>query len=103
MADQENKQGTQPSVPSSSPQGAEDAKLKAEQEAKAKADKDAADAKAKAEAKAEKDKKSKKYTVISPFADKDNFGKKWVEGDDVSHFEQDRLDLCVERGLVKKG
>ncbi|WP_293914681.1 MULTISPECIES: hypothetical protein [unclassified Sphingobacterium] len=114
MADQENKQGTQPSVPSSSPQGAEDAKLKAEQEvkakadkdaadAKAKADKDAADAKAKADAKVEKDKKSKKYTVIAPFADKDNFGKKWVEGDDVSHFEQDRLDLCVERGLVKKG
>ncbi|QQT26826.1 hypothetical protein [Sphingobacterium spiritivorum] len=103
MADQENKQGTQPGVPSSSPQGAEDAKLKAEQEAKAKADKDAAETKAKAEAKADKDKKSKKYTVIYPFADKDNFGKKWVEGDDVSHFDDARLADCVKRELVKKG
>lgn len=80
-------------------------------EAKAKADarelkaKEDADKKAKAEsdAKAKDNKKSKKYTVISPFADRDNFGKKWEEGDDVSHFTQDRLDLCVERGLVKKG
>jgi|GEM_PF-634516 len=81
------------------------------EEAKAKADarelkaKEDADKKAKsdADAKAKDNKKPKKYTVVSPFADRDNFGKKWVEGDDVSHFEQARLDLCVERGLVKKG
>ncbi|MCW8314211.1 hypothetical protein K7A41_23500 [Sphingobacterium sp. InxBP1] len=130
MADQENKTGAQSGAPSTSPQGGpklvkhivtesdikhnpdlekrgvkvgdeveipEDAKAKADERAQ----KDAAAAKAKAEKDAAKSGK-KKYTVISPFADKDNFSKKWEEGDDVSHFSQDRLDLCVERGLVKK-
>ncbi|MGJ1360609.1 hypothetical protein ACR79B_05015 [Sphingobacterium spiritivorum] len=81
----------------------EDAKAKADERAQ----KDAADAKAKADAKPKGDAASKsakkKYTVIAPFADKDNFGKKWVEGDDVSHFDDARLAMCVERGLVKKG
>ncbi len=84
----------------------EDAKAKADEraqkdaaDAKAKADKAAADAKAKGDTKPAK----KKYTVIAPFADKDNFGKKWVEGDDVSHFDDARLAGCVERRLVKKG
>ena len=47
-------------------------------------------------------KASRKYLVVSPFADKDNFGKKWEEGDDVSHFDENRLKTCIERGLVKK-
>lgn len=130
MADQENKTGAQSGAPSTDPQGGaklvkhivtesdlkhnpdlekkgvkvgdevdipEDAKAKADERAQ----KDAAAAKAKAEREATKPAK-KKYTVIAPFADKDNFGKKWVEGDDVSHFDDARLDLCVERGLVKK-
>ncbi|MCL7987734.1 hypothetical protein M8998_07270 [Sphingobacterium sp. lm-10] len=47
--------------------------------------------------------KAAKYTVLTPFADKDNFGKMYKEGDDVSHFDEDRLASCVKRGLVKKG
>lgn len=43
-----------------------------------------------------------KYTVVSPFADKDNFSKTWEVGDDVSHFDEARLADCVNRGLVKK-
>lgn len=129
MADQENKTGAQTGAPSTDPQGGpklvkhivtesdlkhnpdlekrgvkvgdeveipEDAKVKADEQAQKDA---AAAAKVKGDSKPSK----KKYTVIAPFADKDNFGKKWVEGEDVSHFSQDRLDLCVERGLVKKG
>ena len=128
MADQENKAGVQSGAPSTDPQGGpklvkhivtesdlkhnpdlekrgikvgdeveipEDAKAKADERAQ----KDAAAFKGKGETKPVK----KKYTVIAPFADKDNFSQKWVEGDDVSHFSEDRLDLCVERGLVKKG
>lgn len=43
-----------------------------------------------------------KYVVASPFADREVFSKMWVEGDDVSHFEENRLKDCIERGLVKK-
>jgi hypothetical protein len=128
MADQENKAGAQSGAPSTSPQGGpklvkhivtesdlkhnpdlekrgvkvgdeveipEDAKAKADERAQ----KDAAAAKGKGEAKPSK----KKYTVIAPFADKDDFSKKWEEGDDVSHFDEARLADCVNRGLVKKG
>ncbi len=129
MADQENKTGAQSGAPSTSPQGG--AKLvkhivtesdlkhnpdlekrgvkvgdevEIPEDAKAKADERAQkDAAAAAKEKGDSKPAKKKYTVIAPFADKDNFGKKWVEGEDVSHFSQDRLDLCVERGLVKKG
>lgn len=86
----------------------EDAKAKADERAqkdaaaaKEKADKAADGAKAKGDSASKPAKK--KYTVIAPFADKDNFGKKWAEGDDVSHFDDARLVLCIERGLVKKG
>ncbi|MDM1049373.1 hypothetical protein [Sphingobacterium hotanense] len=68
-----------------------DARAKTEAAAKAK----------KAEEKASK--ASRKYLVVSPFADKDNFGKKWGEGDDVSHFSQERLQAAINRGLVKEG
>lgn len=44
-----------------------------------------------------------KFTVLSPFVDKDNYSKTYAEGDDVSHFTADRLEDCVNRGLVKKG
>lgn len=44
-----------------------------------------------------------KYIVAEPFADKDNFGKMWEVGEDVSHFDESRLKSCIERGLVKKG
>lgn len=131
MADQENKTGAQSSAPPTNPQGGpklvkhivtesdlkhnpdlekrgikvgdeveipEDAKAKADE----RAEKDAASAKVKAEKDAAKPAK-KKYTVIAPFADKDNFSKKWEEGDDVSHFDEARLADCVKRELVKKG
>jgi len=68
--------------------------------ADAKANADAREAEAKAKNKAEK--KANKYTVIHPFADRDNFSKMWVEGDDVSHFEKARLADCIDRGLVSK-
>ncbi len=129
MADQENKTGAQSGAPSTDPQGGpklvkhivteSDLKhnpdlekrgvkvgdeVEIPEDTKAKADERAQkDAAAAAKVKGDTKPAKKKYTVISPFADKDNFGKKWVEGDDVSHFSQDRLDLCVERGLVKKG
>lgn len=60
----------------------------------------AQEAKAKQEAKTVAD--GEKYIVIHPFADKDNFGKMWEEGEDVSHFDKSRLDSCIERELVKK-
>lgn len=129
MADQENKTGAQSGAPSTDPQGGpklvkhivteSDLKhnpdlekkgvkvgdeVEIPEDAKAKADERAQkDAAAAAKVKGDSKPAKKKYTVIAPFADKDNFGKKWVEGEDVSHFSQDRLDLCVERGLVKKG
>lgn len=129
MADQENIAGAQSGAPSTDPQGGpklvkhivteSDLKhnpdlekrgikvgdeVEIPEDAKAKADERAQkDAAAAAKVKGDSKPSKKKYIVISPFADKDNFGKKWVEGDDVSHFPQDRLDLCVERGLVKKG
>ncbi len=72
---------------------------------KAAADARASEAAAKtANATASKSKaKPAKHTVVTPFADKDNFGKMWKEGDDVSHFDEARLADCVSRGLVKKG
>lgn len=76
-------------------------------EAKAKADAREAAAKTTDSTKGkESDKgggKPKVYLVISAFADKENFSKKWEEGDDVSHFSADRLADCIKRGLVKKG
>lgn len=73
---------------------------KANADARAKAEKAAAKEAEKA-AKADKAKPAK-YIVSSPFADRDNFGKTWSEGDDVSHFDESRLKSCIERGLVKK-
>src|SRR5690606_19881999 len=80
------------------------ADAKANADARAKAEKEAAKAAEKA-AKADKADKGKpaKYIVASPFADRDNFGKTWNEGDDVSHFDEGRLKSCIDRGLVKKG
>lgn len=73
------------------------ADAKANADARAKAEKAAA----KEAEKADKG-KSAKYIVASPFADRDNFGKTWNEGDDVSSFDEARLKSCIERGLVKK-
>jgi hypothetical protein len=42
------------------------------------------------------------YIVISDFRDINNFDKAYAAGDDVSHFEQSRLDKLVELGLVEK-
>lgn len=55
----------------------------------------------KLEAEAEKTGK-KKYKVAKgqKFADINDFNKKWNDGDDVSHFDQARLDNLEERGLV---
>ena len=76
------------------------AEVKEKADARAKSEAEAASKAKKAEEKTSK--ASRKYVVVSPFADKDNFGKKWEEGDDVSHFDEDRLKSCIERGLVKK-
>jgi len=81
--------GAQLDAPKSSPQGGEDPKEAA----------DKADTEAKA---AKKDNKPKGYIVISPFSDINNFKKTWNKGDDVSHFDADRLAMCIDRGLVKE-
>lgn len=74
------------------------------EDVKAAADARAAEAATTADAGKSKGKaKPAKYTVLKPFADKDNFSKMWKEGDDVSHFDEDRLASCVKRGLIKKG
>lgn len=44
-----------------------------------------------------------KFIVVSQFVDRDNFIKTWKEGDDVSHFDESRLQSAIKRGLVKKG
>jgi hypothetical protein len=41
------------------------------------------------------------YTVIAPFRDKDNFDIIYSEGDDVSNFDKERIEYCIEQGLVK--
>ncbi|RZM22430.1 MAG: hypothetical protein EOO88_29480 [Pedobacter sp.] len=40
------------------------------------------------------------YVVASPFRDKDNFDLAYEVGQDVSHFDQARIDELVEKGLV---
>lgn len=42
------------------------------------------------------------YMVAKEFRDKDNFGKSWRKGHDVSHFDQERLDHLVNTGMVIK-
>lgn len=73
------------------------------EDVKAAADARAAEAAAKSTNAKQAKSKPAKYTVLIPFADKDNFGKMWKESDDVSHFDEARLAGCVSRGLVKKG
>ncbi|CAG5072875.1 hypothetical protein DYBT9623_04415 [Dyadobacter sp. CECT 9623] len=41
------------------------------------------------------------YSVIKPFRDINNWDLEHKAGDDVSHFDQDRLDSLVERGLIQ--
>lgn len=45
--------------------------------------------------------KEGKYIVTSPFNDASSADKNYRIGDDISHFDQKRLDLIVERGLAK--
>ncbi len=47
--------------------------------------------------------KQKKYIVANPFSDLHDISKKYEEGDDVSHFSQERLQSAINRGLVKEG
>lgn len=42
------------------------------------------------------------HTVKVPFADIHNFDKKYEVGDDVSHFEKERLAHLVSEGLAEK-
>jgi hypothetical protein len=48
-----------------------------------------------------KEKSKSGYVVVSGFNDINDFGKVWREGDDVSHFDDARLDSLVERKLVQ--
>lgn len=41
------------------------------------------------------------YVVVSPFRDKDNFDKLYKPGEDVSHFDKDRLESLVKSSLVQ--
>ncbi|MCZ4244974.1 hypothetical protein [Pedobacter punctiformis] len=43
-----------------------------------------------------------KYLVVQEFRDKDNFNLHYNEGENVSHFPDDRLKELVEKGLVEK-
>lgn len=45
---------------------------------------------------------AKAYSVSMRITTKED-GKQYEIGDDVSHFDSDRLKNLVERGLVKKG
>lgn len=42
------------------------------------------------------------YLVISPFRDKDNFSIAYNIDDDVSHFDEERLQDTIGKGLVEK-
>lgn len=42
------------------------------------------------------------YIVVTPFRDKDNFNKEWDAGNDVSHFDAERLKMLVDKKLVDK-
>lgn len=42
------------------------------------------------------------FVVIQEFRDKDNFDKVFEKGDDVSHFDADRLKKLVENKVVEK-
>lgn len=42
------------------------------------------------------------HVVKVPFADKNNFNKKFEVGENVSHFDKDRLAYLVSEGLAEK-
>lgn len=42
------------------------------------------------------------HTVKVPFADRHNFNKKYEVGEDVSHFDKERLSFLVSEGLAEK-
>jgi hypothetical protein len=42
------------------------------------------------------------YKVKTPFKDINDFAKQWNEGDDVSHFEQERLKNLEDLGYIEK-
>lgn len=44
---------------------------------------------------------SKGYIVLSPFRDIANWDKAYEPGDDVSHFDKDRLKTLVANGIVQ--
>jgi hypothetical protein len=46
-------------------------------------------------------KKKKKYVVVTPFRDINDFSIEHREGKDVSHFDKGRLTKLVENGHVK--
>lgn len=45
--------------------------------------------------------KKAKHIVVQTFRDKHNFDKKWQPGDDVSHFDADRLAHLVNTEHVE--
>lgn len=57
--------------------------------------------KAAASTSAQPQKASKGHTVLSSFRDRDNWDKEYNPGDDVSHFDKERLETLVKNGLVQ--
>jgi hypothetical protein len=43
-----------------------------------------------------------KHIVTKPFRDKDDFSKEYAEGDDVSHFDANRLEHLKSIGHVEE-
>lgn len=43
------------------------------------------------------------YRVVQKFRDKDDYSKSYEIGDDVSHFDDERIEDLVSRGLIKSG
>jgi hypothetical protein len=56
------------------------------------------------ESKASEPKKAKRksYVVAKEFRDHNDFSQTWKEGDDVSHFDQDRLQHLIDTGIVEE-
>ena len=52
-------------------------------------------------AKEQPQKATKGHIVLNSFRDIDNFDKAYNPGDDVSHFDKERLKKLVENGLVQ--
>lgn len=49
----------------------------------------------------QEEKKAATHVVKTEFRDINNFDQVWEVGDDVSHFDKERLDKAIENGHVE--